>query len=53
MATLILAESDAETRFLLRAEHAQGKTARGIALLEKAKGKQASPARSAKSKKTS
>ena len=53
MATLILAESDAETRFLLRAEHAQGKTARGIDLLEKAKGKQASPARSAKSKKTS
>lgn len=50
MATRILAESDVETRFLLRAERAQGKIARGIELLEKAKGKQTRPARSAKSK---
>ena len=39
MATLMLAEFDAETRFLLRAERGQGKMERGIALLEKAKGK--------------
>lgn len=38
MTTLMLAEFDAETRFLLRAEHGQGKTARGIKLLKKAKG---------------
>ena len=37
--TLLLAAFDAETRFLLRAERGQGKTARGIALLEQAKGK--------------
>ena len=53
MATLILAESDAETRFLLRAERGQGKRARGIDLLAKAQGKQIRPARSPKSKKTS
>lgn len=39
MTTLMLAEFDAETRFLLRAEHGQGKAARGIELLEKAQGK--------------
>ena len=38
MTTLMLAESDAETRFLLRVEHGQGKASRGIELLEKAKG---------------
>jgi predicted transcriptional regulator len=39
MTTLMLAEFDAETRFLLRAERGQGKAARGIELLEKAQGK--------------
>ena len=48
MATLMLAEFDAETRFLLRTERSQGKTARGITLLEKAQGK---PARTASKKK--
>lgn len=38
MTTLMLAEFDAETRFLLRAERGQGKEARGLELLEKAKG---------------
>ncbi len=37
MTTLLLAESDAETRFLLRAERGQGQAARGLELLEKAK----------------
>jgi len=37
MTTLMLAEFDAETRFLLRAERGRGKTKRGLALLEKAK----------------
>ena len=37
MATLMLAEFDAETRFQLRAERGRCKAARGIALLEKAK----------------
>lgn len=36
MTTLMLAEFDAETHFLLRAEHGQGKAEKGIALLEKA-----------------
>ena len=36
MATLMLAEFDAETRFRLRAQRGQGKTARGLALLKKA-----------------
>lgn len=39
MTTLMLAEFDAETRFHLRAERGRDKMARGIALLEKAKGK--------------
>ena len=39
MATLLLAESDAETHFLLRAERGTGKQARGLELLEKAMGK--------------
>ena len=38
MTTLMLAEFDAETRFLLRAERGKGKVERGLALLEKAKG---------------
>jgi predicted transcriptional regulator len=37
MATLMLAEFDAETRFQLRAERGRDKSARGIDLLEKAK----------------
>lgn len=36
MATLMLSEFDAETRFHLRAKRGQGKTARGLALLKKA-----------------
>lgn len=36
MATLMLAEFDAETRFRLRAERGAGKAERGMALLEKA-----------------
>jgi len=38
MTTLMLAEFDAETRFLLRAERGQGKVARGLELLGKAQG---------------
>jgi predicted transcriptional regulator len=38
MTTLMLAEFDAETRFLLRTERGKGKVERGLALLEKAKG---------------
>lgn len=41
MTTLMIAEFDAETRFLLRARRGRGKLERGLALLEKAK----SPAR--------
>ncbi len=37
--TLLLAEFDAETRFRLRAQHAAGKTSRGLDLLNKAAGK--------------
>jgi len=37
MATLLLAESDAETHFLLRALRGKGREARGSALLEIAK----------------
>jgi predicted transcriptional regulator len=36
MATLTLAEFDAETRFLARAGRGRGKAARGLALLTKA-----------------
>jgi predicted transcriptional regulator len=35
MATLMLAELDAETRFLIRAERSRGNLARGLELLEK------------------
>jgi predicted DNA-binding ribbon-helix-helix protein len=37
MATALLAEFDAETRFLLRAERGRGKVTRGLALLDAAK----------------
>ena len=37
MATLLLAEYDAEARFQLRAQRGQGKVARGKALLHKAR----------------
>jgi len=37
MTTLMLAEFDAETRFLLRARRGHGKTPRALELLEKAK----------------
>jgi len=36
MATLMLAEFDAETRFRVRAERGKGKAERGLELLEKA-----------------
>ncbi|HRG16053.1 MAG TPA: toxin-antitoxin system HicB family antitoxin [Pseudomonadota bacterium] len=39
MATLLLAEADAETHFQLRAQRGKGHEDRGIALLEKAMGK--------------
>jgi hypothetical protein len=38
MATVMLAEFDAETRFRLRAARGAGKEARGLALLDKAQG---------------
>lgn len=37
MATVLLAESDAEARFQLRAERGRGRAAEGIALLRKAR----------------
>jgi predicted DNA-binding ribbon-helix-helix protein len=37
MATLLLAEFDAETRFLLRADRGRNKVSRGLELLEAAK----------------
>lgn len=36
MATVMIAETDAETRFALRASRGHGKEARGLALLQKA-----------------
>ena len=39
MATLLLADFDAETRFRMRAERGQGKTERGLELLRKAANK--------------
>lgn len=36
MTTVMLAEFDAETRFAVRAARGEGKTERGLALLEKA-----------------
>ena len=38
MATVILAETDAETRFQARSERGAGKAERGLGLLEKAAG---------------
>ena len=37
MTTVMLAEFDAETRFMLRAERGAGKAERGLALLDKAR----------------
>jgi len=39
MATLLLAEADAETHFLLRAQRGEDRQARGLELLEKAQGR--------------
>jgi predicted transcriptional regulator len=39
MATVMIAEADAETRFLIRAERGRGQQARGLALLRKATAK--------------
>src|ERR1700693_4610414 len=39
MATILLADFDAETRFELRAARGRGRVAQGIALLDKAGGK--------------
>ena len=41
MATILLADFDAETRFALRAARGRGRTAEGLALLDKAAGKRA------------
>jgi hypothetical protein len=38
MATVLLAEADAEARFLLRAERGRDRQAEGLALLRKARG---------------
>ena len=38
MATLLLADFDAEARFALRSQRGQGQSARGLALLAKAQG---------------
>ena len=40
MATVLLAENDAEVRFLLRAQSGKGKRERGLELLDKAKGRE-------------
>ena len=39
MATILLADFDAETRFELRAARGRGRTTEGLALLDKAAGK--------------
>ena len=39
MATVMLAEFDAEARFAMRAERGNGKASRGVELLQKAQGK--------------
>jgi hypothetical protein len=44
MATVLIADFDAETRFALRAARGRGQLARGKALLEKARAKRASTA---------
>lgn len=38
MATLLIAEHDAETRFRVRAQRGQGREQEGLALLDKAMG---------------
>jgi hypothetical protein len=45
MATILLADFDAETRFELRAARGRGRVAHGLALLDKAAGKTAQPKR--------
>ena len=39
MTTLMIAEFDAETRFLLRAKRGRGRAERGLSLLAKARGR--------------
>jgi len=46
MATILLADFDAQTRFELRAERGRGRIAEGLALLDKTAGKRARPKRS-------
>jgi hypothetical protein len=41
MATILLADFDAETRFELRAARGRGRVVHGLALLDKAAGKRA------------
>jgi hypothetical protein len=41
MATILLADFDAETRFALRAARGRGRIAEGLSLLDKATGKKA------------
>jgi hypothetical protein len=45
MATILLADFDAETRFELRAARGRGRIAEGLTLLGKAAGKRARPKR--------
>ncbi len=45
MATIVLADFDAETRFELRAARGRGRIVEGVALLEKAAAKGARPKR--------
>jgi hypothetical protein len=46
MATILLTDFDAETRFALRSAQGRGRAARGVELLDKAMGKRASKAKS-------
>jgi hypothetical protein len=46
MATILLADFDAETRFQLRATRGRGRIGEGLALLEKAAGKRSRTKRS-------
>jgi hypothetical protein len=49
MATILLTDFDAETRFALRATQGRGRVARGLELLEKAMGKRVSRLKKGKS----
>jgi hypothetical protein len=51
MATILLADFDAETRFELRAARGRGRVAQGLALLDKAAGKRARSKRDRRQKK--